>query len=118
MWEESVHNHQRLDDLFENPIVADPGAAYAKYLTLNLSTLSPYLAGPNSVKVATPLAELQAQDIQINRAYLVSCTNSRRTDIAAAVKVFKDAAKANSGVIPKIPKHVNFYISAASLLEQ
>jgi homoaconitate hydratase len=111
-------NHQRLDDLFENPIVADPGAAYAKRLTLNLSTLSPYVAGPNSVKMATPLAELQAQDIKVNRAYLVSCTNSRRTDIAAAAKVFKDAAKANSGVIPKIPEHVNFYISAASLLEQ
>jgi homoaconitate hydratase len=76
------------------------------------------VAGPNSVKVATPLAELQAQNIKVNRAYLVSCTNSRRTDIAAAAKVFKDAAKANGGVIPKIPEHVSFYISAASLPEQ
>jgi homoaconitate hydratase len=76
------------------------------------------VAGPNSVKVATPLAELQAQDIKVNRAYLVSCTNSRRTDIAAAAKVFKDAAKANGGVVPKIPEHVSFYISAASLPEQ
>lgn len=111
-------NHQRLDELFENPIVADPGATYAKHLTLNLSTLSPYVAGPNSVKVASPLAQLQAQDIKINRAYLVSCTNSRRTDIAAAAKVFKDAAKASGGVVPKIPEHVNFYVSAASLPEQ
>jgi homoaconitate hydratase len=104
--------------LFENPIVADPGATYAKHLTLNLSTLSPYVAGPNSVKLATPLAELQAQNIKINRAYLLSCTNGRRTDIAAAAKVFKDAAKTNGGVIPKIPKHVNFYLAAASLPEQ
>jgi homoaconitate hydratase len=111
-------NHQRLDELFENPISADKGAKYAKQLTLDLSTLSPYVSGPNSVKVATPLEELAAQDIKVNKAYLVSCTNSRRSDLAAAAKVFKDAAKANNGIIPKIPDHVNFYIAAASLPEQ
>jgi homoaconitate hydratase len=114
----SRFNHQRLNELFENPISADKGAIYAKQLTLNLSTLSPYVAGPNSVKIATPLAELQSQNIPVNRAYLVSCTNSRRSDIAAAAKVFKDAAKLNNGQIPKIPEHVNFYIAAASLPEQ
>ena len=102
-------NHKRLDELFTNPISADKGAKYAKHLTLDLSTLVPYVSGPNSVKVATPL---------FDRAYLVSCTNSRRSDIAAAAKVFKDAAKENGGVVPKIPEHVNFYIAAASLLEQ
>jgi homoaconitate hydratase len=111
-------NHQRLDELLENPISADNGATYAKTLSLNLSSLSPYVSGPNSVMVATPLVELEAQNITVNRAYLVSCTNSRRTDIAAAAKVFKDAAKANGGVIPKIPSHVSFYIAAASLPEQ
>ncbi|KAF1990124.1 homoaconitase LysF [Aulographum hederae CBS 113979] len=111
-------NHQRLDDLFQNPVAADTGAKYAKSLYLDLSTLSPYVAGPNSVKVATPLAELEAQNIPVNKAYLVSCTNSRRSDIAAAAKVFKDAAAASGGSIPKIPDHVSFYIAAASLPEQ
>ncbi|KAL1647973.1 mitochondrial Homoaconitase [Diplodia intermedia] len=114
----SRFNHERLDDLFENAPVADPGATYAKKLYLDLSTLSPYVAGPNSVKVATPLAELQAQDIKVNRAYLVSCTNSRSSDIAAAARVFKEAAAKNNGEIPKIPEHVNFYIAAASTLEE
>src|SRR5215470_12919043 len=41
-------NHQRLDQLFKNPLEADKGAKYAKYLTLNLSTLCPYVSGPNS----------------------------------------------------------------------
>ncbi|KAF2754037.1 homoaconitase mitochondrial precursor [Pseudovirgaria hyperparasitica] len=111
-------NHQRLDELFENPVTADPGATYAKELFLDLSTLSPYVSGPNSVKVATPIAELEQQNIKCDRAYLVSCTNSRRTDIAAAAKVFKDAAARADGTIPKIPSHVNFYIAAASLPEQ
>jgi homoaconitate hydratase len=111
-------NHQNLDQLFMNPISADKGAKYAKYLTLDLSTLAPYVSGPNSVKVATPLFDLEAQSLKIDKAYLVSCTNSRRSDIAAAAKVFKDAAKQNGGVVPKIADHVNFYISAASLPEQ
>ncbi|KAF2672326.1 mitochondrial homoaconitase [Microthyrium microscopicum] len=111
-------NHQALDTLLENPMKADTGASYAKQLTLDLDSLSPYVAGPNSVKVATPLHELEAQNIKVDKAYLVSCTNSRRSDLAAAAKVFKDAAASNNGKIPQIPSHVKFYIAAASLPEQ
>lgn len=110
--------HQRLDELFKQPLRADPGASYAKTLHLDLSTLSPYVSGPNSVKVATPLNELEAQDIPVNKAYLVSCTNSRASDLGAAAKVFKDAAEKNGGKIPKIADGVKFYIAAASLPEQ
>lgn len=111
-------NHERLDELFDVPLQSDVGAKYAKELYLDLSTLCPYVSGPNSVKVATPLNELHDQDIKVNKAYLVSCTNSRRSDIAAAARVFKNAAAANNGQIPRIPEHVNFYIAAASLPEQ
>ncbi|KAF1961292.1 homoaconitase mitochondrial precursor [Byssothecium circinans] len=104
--------------IFQPALAADKGATYAKELFLDLSTLSPYVSGPNSVKVATPLVELQAQDVKINKAYLVSCTNSRASDLAAAAKVFKDAAAQNGGQIPKIPSNVNFYIAAASIPEQ
>ncbi|MDI1492467.1 MAG: mitochondrial Homoaconitase [Ramalina farinacea] len=111
-------SHQRLDSLFAKPMTADKGARYAKYLHLNLSTLSPYVSGPNSVKISTPLAKLGAEHIKVDKAYLVSCTNSRASDLAAAAKVFKDAVKANNGQPVRIPEHVNFYIAAASLPEQ
>jgi len=111
-------SHARLDELFVNPMAADKGAKYAKCLYLDLSTLSPYVSGPNSVKVATPLDDLAAQDIKVNKAYLVSCTNSRASDLAAAAKVFKDAAKENDGKIPKIADGVELYIAAASVPEQ
>lgn len=111
-------NHEKLDELFANPLAADKGATYTKELYLDLSTLTPYVSGPNSVKVATPLNELENQNIPVNKAYLVSCTNSRRSDIAAAAKVFKDAALSNDGKVPKIAPGVNFYIAAASLPEQ
>ncbi|SPQ27380.1 45210311-c543-4651-9f01-3e3b37a97e15 [Thermothielavioides terrestris] len=109
---------ERIDELFANPLRADPDAVYAKQLYLNLSTLSPYVSGPNSVKVITPLAELARQNIKVDRAYVVSCTNSRASDLAAAAKVFRDAAKANPGTPPKIAPGVRFYIAAASAPEQ
>ncbi|KAI1430187.1 hypothetical protein F5Y12DRAFT_722443 [Xylaria sp. FL1777] len=108
--------HNKVEELFRDPPMPDPGATYAKSLYLNLSTLSPFVSGPNSVKVATPVKDLEAQGIKINKAYLVSCTNSRASDIAAAANVFREAAK--GGPIPKIAPGVEFYISAASLPEQ
>lgn len=111
-------SHKRIDDLFADPLAPDKGAEYAKQLNLNLSTLSPYASGPNSVKVATPIAELEKENIKIDKAYLVSCTNSRASDLAAAAKVFKDAAVENGGKIPQIAEGVKFYIAAASLPEQ
>ncbi|KAK4695521.1 homoaconitate hydratase, partial [Lecanoromycetidae sp. Uapishka_2] len=110
-------SHQRIDDLFADPMSADSGAKYAKYLHLNLSTLSPYVSGPNSVKVATPLEELSAQNIKVDKAYLVSCTNSRASDLAAAAQVFKDAVRERGGQV-SISDGVKFYIAAASLPEQ
>ncbi|KAM5379486.1 hypothetical protein ACJZ2D_003994 [Fusarium nematophilum] len=108
--------HERINDLIENQLVADEGATYAKELYLNLSTLSPFIAGPNSVKVATPLRDLQAQNIPIDKAYLVSCTNSRASDISNAARVFREAAE--QGKPAKIAPGVKFYIAAASIPEQ
>src|SRR5438034_9539632 len=110
--------HEKIDELYADPVRADPGAYYAKQLYLNLSTLSPYVSGPNSVKVSTPLSELAPKKIKVDRAYIVSCTNSRASDIAAAAKVFQDAAKANGGKIPKIAEGVKLHIAAASAREQ
>ncbi|GES63375.1 homoaconitase LysF [Aspergillus terreus] len=110
--------HEALEELFANPLAADKGAKYAKEYFLDLSTLSPYVAGPNSVKVATPLKELEAQNIKVDKAYLLSCTNSRASDIAAAARVFREAAEKNGGKVPKIADGVKFYLAAASLPEQ
>ena len=70
------------------------------------------------MKVATPVNKLSAQNIKIDRACSESCTNSRASDLTAAAKVFKDAAKENDGKIPKVAEGVNFYIAAASMPEQ
>lgn len=109
-------SHERIDQLIQDRLIADPGATYAKSLYLNLSTLAPVVSGPNSPKIATPLRELEAKDIKIHKAYLVSCTNGRASDLAAAARVFREAAE--KGVEPKVAPGVEFYVSAASLPEQ
>ncbi|EEU41237.1 uncharacterized protein NECHADRAFT_95300 [Fusarium vanettenii 77-13-4] len=47
---------------------------------------------------------------------LVSCTNSRASDLAAAARVFREAAK--EGKSAKVAPGVKFYVAAASILEQ
>lgn len=102
-------NAESISHIENNLIEADTDAKYAKKLTLDLSTISPIVSGPNSVKVSTSLAELSAQNIAIQKAYLVSCTNSRLSDIESAAKVVKGK---------KIADGVEFYIGAASSVVQ
>ncbi|KAI5998837.1 hypothetical protein EDD15DRAFT_2161717 [Pisolithus albus] len=102
-------NRRRLDALRAMPLTSDSGAEYASHLHFDLSTLVPHVSGPNSVKVSTPLPKLEEARIPIQKAYLVSCTNSRVSDIAAAAAVMK-----GNNVAPD----VQFYIAAASSVVQ
>ncbi|KAI8817413.1 aconitase A, partial [Fimicolochytrium jonesii] len=98
-------NDERIQDLVRNPLLSDSDANYAKHLTLDLATLTPHVSGPNSVKHATPLTTLEQQRIKINKAYLLSCVNSRASDLRAAANVLKGR---------KVADGVEFYIAAAS----
>ena len=80
-------------------------AFYSKVLTLDLSTIQPYISGPNTVKVMSSLSDLRNQKVKINKAYLVSCVNSRVDDIAEAAEAIKGK---------KVAEGVNFYVAAAS----
>lgn len=61
-------NHKRIDETIADPVTADSDAVYAKQLYLDLSTLSPHVSGPNSTKISTPLNELTAQKIKVDKA--------------------------------------------------
>lgn len=98
-------NQETIENLVNNPVKSDDDAIYAKHLTVDLSTLSPYISGPNSVKISNSLHDLSNQNIKINKAYLVSCTNSRLSDIKAAADILKGR---------KVHPDVEFYVAAAS----
>ncbi len=98
-------NHKRIEELEHNITIADAGAFYSKELTIDLSTIEPFVSGPNTVKTYAAVSELKEKNITINKAYLVSCVNSRVDDIAEAAAVVKGK---------KVADHVKFYIAAAS----
>ena len=98
-------NCARLDALRVASLRSDPDAAYASHLVLDLSTLVPHVSGPNSVKVSSPLPVLESKRIPIQKAYLLSCTNARASDISAAATVMKGR---------KVADGVEFYVAAAS----
>lgn len=98
-------NETRIENLKKNTIKADDDAFYAKSLQLDLSTIQPFVSGPNTVKVVTSVQELRRNPVKINKAYLVSCVNSRVDDITEAANVVKGH---------KIADGVKFYIAAAS----
>ncbi len=84
---------------------ADPDAHYAKELDFDLSAVTPFVSGPNTVKIITPLAELEQQGVRIDKAYLMSCVNARLQDFEAAAAVMRGK---------RVAEHVDFYIAAAS----
>ncbi|MDP3581787.1 MAG: homoaconitase, partial [Ignavibacteria bacterium] len=84
---------------------ADDDAFYSKEICIDLSSISPFVSGPNTVKIMSSVSELQQQRIKIDKAYLVSCVNSRVDDIAEAASIVKGK---------KFAEHVKFYVGAAS----
>ncbi|QLG73990.1 hypothetical protein HG535_0F05020 [Zygotorulaspora mrakii] len=91
---------------------SDSDAVYAKRLTIDLSSLTHYVSGPNSVKVSNTVQDLSNQDIKVDKAYLVSCTNSRLSDLESAASVVCPTGDINK--INKVSPHVEFYVAAAS----
>jgi homoaconitate hydratase len=83
----------------------DADAAYAAEIFLDLGQVTPHVAGPDNVQVMHSVAELSAQDIRIQKAYIVSCVNSRLEDLEAAAQVVKGK---------KVAKGVELYVGAAS----
>ncbi len=98
-------NKNRIDKLIEENISSDEGAFYSRVLSIDLGTVRPHIAGPDNVKTKTNISEIEKQDIKINKAYLVSCVNSRVEDLAEAAKVLNGK---------KVADDVEFYIAAAS----
>src|SRR5512146_1426387 len=92
-------------NLEANPPMPDPEAEYAAKIKLDLSTVTPHVSGPDTVQTMASVAVIAQNKVAIQRAYLVSCVNSRLEDLAAAAKVLKGK---------KVASSVNFYVAAAS----
>ena len=87
----------------------DSGATYAARIVLDISQVTPHVSGPDSVQVMQSLAAMKEEPVAIQKAYLVSCVNSRVEDLEAAAWVL--AGK-------KVAPTVKLYVGAASAWTQ
>jgi homoaconitate hydratase len=88
-----------------DPPAPDADAEYAAEITLDLGRVSPHVAGPDSVVVTAPVAEIAKAGITVNKAYLLSCVNARVDDLAEAAAVLRGR---------KVADGVELYMAAAS----
>ncbi|MBT3252607.1 MAG: homoaconitase [Candidatus Marinimicrobia bacterium] len=98
-------NFGKISKLKHSAPFADPDAYYAKTLSLDLASVEPYIAGPDSVKKTSPANALEIERLKIHKAYLLSCVNGRVSDLADAAQTIKGQ---------KVADHVEFYMAAAS----
>jgi homoaconitate hydratase len=94
-----------IDGWEKHPLAPDANAGYAARITLDLAQVTPHVSGPDTVQTMQSLAKIEQKKVAIQKAYLVSCVNSRLEDLAAAAKVLKGQ---------KVASGVKFYLSAAS----
>ena len=88
-----------------NPPGPDANAVYAALIVLDLGQVTPHVSGPDTVQTMASLAEMEKKRVTIQKAYLLSCVNSRLEDLEAAAKVLKGK---------KVAAGVKFYLGAAS----
>jgi homoaconitate hydratase len=98
-------NEETISQLEKNIPTADKDAFYAKEITVDLATIQPYVSGPNTVKIMSAVKDIKEQEVKINKAYLVSCVNSRTSDLAEAANIVRGK---------KVAEGVKFYVAAAS----
>ncbi len=94
-----------LDVWAETPPRPDSDASYAARITLDLGEVTPHVSGPDTVQVMQSLAAIEKKKVAIQKAYLISCVNSRVEDLEAAARVFQGN---------KVAPGVKFYLGAAS----
>jgi homoaconitate hydratase len=87
------------------PPQPDPDAIYAARIVLDLSQVTPHVSGPDTVQRMSSLAEMEKNKVAIQKAYLLSCVNSRIEDLAAAAGVLQGK---------QVAPGVKLYLGAAS----
>ncbi len=82
-------------------VYADPGKYFDRVLEINLSELEPYINGPFTPDLATPISEMKNVAVQnswplkVEVGLIGSCTNSSYEDLSRAASVAADAIKKN-----------------------
>ena len=88
-----------------DPPGPDDDAEYAAEIVLDLDEVSPHVSGPDTVAVMRSVSDIARERVEIDKAYLLSCVNSRLDDLAQAADVLRGRRVADG---------VQLYVAAAS----
>jgi aconitate hydratase len=90
---DGIRDHLRPDA----EVYADPSKYYDQVLELDLTTLEPYVNGPFTPDLATPISKMKEAvekngwPAKLEVALIGSCTNSSYEDISRSASIVKDA---------------------------
>jgi 3-isopropylmalate/(R)-2-methylmalate dehydratase large subunit len=70
-----------------HPVYADPDASYRRTVEIDVEGMQPQVACPHNVDNVKPVTELAG--IEINQAFIGSCTNGRLEDLRQAHAILK-----------------------------
>jgi len=88
----------------------DPNATYEKILNFNVTNMEPQVSSPHSVDNVTPVSEVA--EVNIDQAFLGSCTNGRIEDLRLASSLLK-GKKVKDGVrMIVVPASQEIYLQA------
>jgi aconitate hydratase len=85
----------------DKEVYGAPAKYYDKYIEINLSELEPYINGPFTPDLATPISQMKAAaekngwPVNVEVGLIGSCTNSSYEDISRAASVVKNALSLN-----------------------
>ncbi|NVN95196.1 MAG: aconitate hydratase [Bacteroidetes bacterium] len=83
----------------DSEVYANPDKFYDQLIEINLSELEPYINGPFTPDLATPISKMKEEAVKngwplkIEVGLIGSCTNSSYEDISRAASVVKDAVE-------------------------
>ena len=99
------------------PLKSDPDAEYEKTLEVDVDRLEPQIACPHSVDNVKPVKSVEG--IEINQAFLGSCTNGRLEDLEAAARILKGKRISRNVRMIVTPASQEIYLQAlkSGLLE-
>jgi 3-isopropylmalate/(R)-2-methylmalate dehydratase large subunit len=99
-----------LGEAMKPGVWADPGAAYAAELTIDLDELFPVAAAPHSPENIKAVAEIEGT--RIDAALIGTCTNGRLDDLRVAAELLAGKEVAEGVQLLVIPASQEIYLQA------
>jgi 3-isopropylmalate/(R)-2-methylmalate dehydratase large subunit len=92
------------------PVKSDPDATYEQVVDVDISNLEPQVAVPHSVDNVKPVSEVE--DVEVDQAFIGSCTNGRLEDLQSAAQILKGKKIARGVRLIVIPASQEIYLNA------